>query len=478
MEIKYEGTQALRVSGKINKSNLKQNQYTVSLLHEAFRAGLLNRQELNNIQVQVMLILKDLILNYTKGESSSVTTEIAERLLNSILYSIDAYTLSCGSPEAAIKHLQTIDLKIIYKKGVERVYHWFEETKKLYKEIIKNRLYIQLESYNLTINEAIPLFFKKYNILFDSHSTMTVIDYPLVFDDMSIRGVLYIKNYLEHLRIETEFCKYFNVQDIEKVLSNFGRMIGMDYKIELINIFELVFNNAVFSAMSGNIAGNLVISKYHFNLLNKKLKSLSTEEISLSIEAAIKKLIDSFNINDSSILDYIDQYKTIFIQRSINAVKNDSLSSIIVTEKEEKAKGNVLVLKEGERMSNDKFNLVIKKLTKLTRTADKINFIKSTVSSLYDFIDILNSNCLFGNEFKALFNVLDNMELAVLVKVIFYEELRDGFSRLSSILSNGKKVEIEWKIHFIEFVKELSEERVQLIESCLSKIEFEEIKFY
>jgi len=465
MESENKGAQALIARGKVNTANLKQNQYTISLLNEAFRVELLNRQEINDIQVQIMLILKDLIMRYTRGESSSVTTDTAESLLNSILYCIDAYTLGCNSPEEAIKHLRTMHLKNIYAKGIERVAQWLEETKNLYKEIKKNKLDIPLESYNLTINEAIPLFFKKYGIVFDSHNTMASIDYPLVFDDMSIRGVLYIKNYLEHLRTETEFCKYFSTQDIEKVLNNFGRMIRMDYKIELINIFELVFNNAVFSVLSGSNGNGLMISKYHFDLLDKKLKFLSSHGIGRAIGKAVEKLINGLNINEPDILDYIYRYETIFIQRVVNAVKNDSLNNIIITEKEEKMKSSVFIFEDGERMSDDNFKSVIKRLMELPGTLDKVNLIKSSTGSLYDFVDILNSDCLFGDEFEALFDALGDMELAILAKIVFYEELRDRSLSLSAVVSQEKEGESEWQVRYIEFVRKLGKDRIQSIEN-------------
>jgi hypothetical protein len=51
----------------------------------------------------------------------------------------------------------------------------------------------------------LPIFLKKYNILFEAHNTMASIDYPLAVDDMSLQGVFYIRQYLERLHIESQF---------------------------------------------------------------------------------------------------------------------------------------------------------------------------------------------------------------------------------------------------------------------------------
>lgn len=477
MELKNEGVQALTVHGQIDSANLKKNQYTMSLLNEALRAEALNRQEINNIQFQIMLVLKDMIMSYTRGESTSVTNDTAEGLLNSILYCIDAFTLSRSSPEEAIRNLLTMDLADIHKKGIELVSQWFDEAKRLYGEIRENKLDVGVDAYRLTISEGIPLFFKKYGVVFESHNTMASIDYPLIFDDMSLRGVLYMKNYLEHFKLETEFCNFFSTQEIEKLLINFGRMIRMDYRIELINIFELVFNNSVFSVLSGNTGNELLVSEYHFNFLNMKLKTLSPVRINMAIGKAIARIIGNLHIEDAKLLEYINRYKALFVRRVVNAVKNDSLESIIIIGREEKIKSSTLVFKEGERMDNESFMALIDEIMALESTADRVRLIKSSNSSLYDFVDILNSDCLFGDEFAALFGELGDMELAILARMVFYEELRSDFSGFSSIVLKKKQVETEWQASYIRFLQKQDKERMKLIENYLSEIGYEETDF-
>ncbi|WP_420798637.1 DUF6179 domain-containing protein [Paenibacillus beijingensis] len=69
------------------------------------------------------------IRKYTRGESTSVTTETAESILTSIMYAADAYLLSLEVPEKAIMDLKTIDVRQIYERGVQKVTQCFEETK-------------------------------------------------------------------------------------------------------------------------------------------------------------------------------------------------------------------------------------------------------------------------------------------------------------------------------------------------------------
>ncbi|MCL6625091.1 MAG: DUF6179 domain-containing protein, partial [Alicyclobacillus shizuokensis] len=202
--------QSLTSSNDINPSRLNKHQYTLSLLNEAQRIGLLSHQEVYSIQYKLMVILQDLIRRYTQGESSSVATDTAESILTSILYAVDADLLNFEHPNQAITYLKTSDVVKLYERGVERVSQCLEEVKSLYKEVKQHKLDVPVAAYNTTIDESLPLFIKKYNILFEAHNTMASIDYPLAMDNMRLQGVFYMKHYLERLQLENEFCSRFN----------------------------------------------------------------------------------------------------------------------------------------------------------------------------------------------------------------------------------------------------------------------------
>lgn len=61
---------ALAARSKINEANLQRNAYTVSLLNEGLRTGMLSSEDVYNVQHGLMSILRELISRYTKGESS------------------------------------------------------------------------------------------------------------------------------------------------------------------------------------------------------------------------------------------------------------------------------------------------------------------------------------------------------------------------------------------------------------------------
>ncbi len=438
---------------------------------------MLTRQEVYNIQVGLMRVLEDLIRRYTQGESSSVTAETAESIMASLIYAVDAYTLRFANPDQAVTELKTGDIRKIYEKGIEVVRQCYEETKKLYQEIKKNKLDVPLEPYNMSIDESLPVFLEKYSIVFDAHNTMASIDYPLAIDDMRLQGVFYIRQYLERLQMETRFCHLFSRHDMLELLSNYGKVCRFDYRIELFNIFELVLNNAVFSILSGGAANHIKISSCQYNQLNRMFTRLNASQIASVIHKAMDRLQHDLK-TDPPLTDYINQCRNHLIQRVTNAANHCSLETVIIKEKEEKPKSFVLLLNEMDQMSDVRLRRLVEEIRRCESKEEKVQLIIASFSSLHDYLDLLDSDCLYGDEYEALFATFGDMELAIFAKIVFYEELRSDFLDFQSIVLSGKEGEGEWRMHFIEFMQNLSKERIKAIGNLIYDIDYEEIKFY
>lgn len=463
---------------RIRPKNLKPNQYTISLMEDGLRSGLLNQQEVYSIQNRLMIILQSLIARYTQGESSSVAAETAESLLSSIMYAIDAYMQSIEHPDQAITCLKTGSLQKIYEAGVERVRQCFEDTKQLYREVRRNKLDIPVDAYNMTIDESLPVFFKKYEIVFDAHQTMASIDYPLAIDDMRVQGVFYMKQYLEHLKIETRFCRMFSQADLRELLVNFGRVCRFDYRIELFNIFELVLNNAIFSMLSGAGAHQLQISTASFERLNRLLSETDPSQVSSMIQEAIHRLLQERQICDPSLADYMNRCKKEVIQRIVHAAKHNSLEAVIITRQEETMKPIAFSVSAEDRISDAELRLMLEEIRQLEDKEDKAKLIKSRLRSLHDFLDILESDCLYEDEYEALFETFGDIELAVLFKIVFYESIRNDRKHLLTIINDTEVNGSEWQTYFTHYLKSLSRNRLGSIELLIHHIDYQEITFH
>lgn len=478
MEFNHKSEHSRQISNKlIDQSRLKQNQYTLSLLQEGQRSGFISNQKAYQIQVEMLQVLQQLLLQHTQGESSSVTTETAEGMMTSLIYAIDAYTLHFKNPEEALIQLNNKSIKEIHSKGVELLRRYVDETKQLYQEVKKLKLNVPVDAYQMTIDESLPVFMRHYDIIFEAQNTMASIDYPLAVDDMRLQGVFYIKQYLERLQMETSFCHFFSYQDIMYILINFGKINRFNYQIELFNIFELMINNAVFSLMSGGKATHVRISEIQFERLKQMLADSPADQRAKSVHESISQLQESLQTGQA-LTDYINLYRDTLVQRVNNAAEIGSFEKLIIREVKEHEKTMVFKVNENDRMSDIKMRNLVDRVLESNDTEEKVQLIREHVVSLHDYLDLLHAGCLFNKEYDALFASFGNVELAILAKIVFYEELRDGISDFLDMIAEGVETEKEWKIHYIAFMKQLDDTQIKAVGLLIHEINYEDISFY
>ncbi|XID94586.1 DUF6179 domain-containing protein [Paenibacillaceae bacterium WGS1546] len=453
----------LTVRGSIRKCRLNRNQYTIALMNDGLRSGMLSGTEIMRLQNDFLRILQDLIWKYTQGESTSVATDTAASLMSSMMYAADAYLFSLEEPETAIAHLQTIDVRVIYDRGVEIVRRSLEETRRLYREILAIKLEVPVEAYNLTIEDSIPAFIKNYGILFGAHNTMASIDYPLAVDDMRLQGVFYIKQYLERLKLETEFCALFDRRELLDLLARFGRVCRFNYRIELFNIFELVLDHAIFSVLSGGDADEIRISESQFERLKQRFADLSDERIHAELSDATGKLQQQLPLH-SQLKEYMNSCLENLAQRVTNAARHGSLSAVILADKEEKSNSVAYIFNDKMSMSDVRFRGLLNEIQSCETKEKKVQLILLSVQSFHDLLDLLESDCLYGDEYEALFHEFGDAELAILAKIVFNEELRNGTLNLTSMLSLKKAYSMEWQIQFVQGLKGMSRERLEAVD--------------
>ena len=99
---------------------------------------------------------------------------------------------------------------------------------------------------------------------------------------------------------------------------------------------------------------------------------------------------------------------------------------------------------------------------------DKINLINTNVNSIKDFVDILESNCLFEDEIEFLFSQLGDVELSILGTIVFYDALRNGEVDMLKVLMDIKYTDEEWKDIYLKQLRFLDIDRINQIEEYIN----------
>ncbi len=201
----------------------------------------LSPEEIAAVQSRMMQLLSEEILKYTHDQSSSVPVETAQSLFESMLYCVTAYLDTL--PDAAVA-LKTRDLEKLYRCGLDLIKQYVIECQALLIKVKATRVQTDLIAYNNTIDQCFDEFFESYNPRFEAQNTVTCIDYPLLKDDMSVTGILYIRNYLTELLKENKFCAQFSKNHIRSLLLTHGVKHHLDYRDMLINIPELILEQS------------------------------------------------------------------------------------------------------------------------------------------------------------------------------------------------------------------------------------------
>lgn len=205
-----------------------------------------NRIKVQDIFAQEGFLSADALLpavaslsdRYTSRESSSVTYETANMLMEAVLYCIQE---CLGESE----HVMTSDAMpeplVLYEKGYEAVLAKVKSANALYEELIKDFTDYGCRNYGDTVLKGMPAFFLKYDARFCPQDHIITLDYPLLAGDLELCGVDQIHDYLHKLLMEKRFLGHFDKAAVSGLLSELCPEYGELY---LDNICRPVLSRA------------------------------------------------------------------------------------------------------------------------------------------------------------------------------------------------------------------------------------------
>lgn len=420
----------------IKRENLNEEHYFQSIIEEAQNMKLLSDSELEDIQMQSIKLLTRVTERYTGGESSSVRVETAQSILQSILYSIGIYLKSFPDADMSLEEIKKTPLAELYKQGRKLIEKNINIAKHMLHLIQNERVKNENIAYNDTIENGLPEFFTGYDADYAAHDSPGSIDYPLNIDKMDLCGIEYIYNYLEKLYWENKFCKNFDAYDIDCVLRGYDEK----YQDLLVNIFRIVYTNALGCILANKNIFRLEIGLMDRQYMQEKLEDLSENELNEVLKNASVKLCKELDITNEYLLTYISFTIEELSKRLKKELENDHLESIFVNYKE-KAIKQVIHFMDGDKMDDDLFRAFATEIRECRFVSDKIAIINKEIHSISDLVDILEGACLFGNEFIEFFSTLGDNELAMLSNLL-------PVNKLDSILAESEK---EWHVKLVEY---------------------------
>lgn len=448
----------------LDRFRIDERQYAVTLVREAMRAGLLDAVDLERFQIELMTAVGLAIQESTGGLSSSVRTDDAQRILGSILYGLDLYLLGLPSAEAAVKVLPGLTAASLVLSGRQAITAMFDDCRRLLQAVRDSRISTGLTAYTDLIDNSFTGFFDSYDYRFDARNAHLMIDYPLLSDDMNQTGVIYVRNFLEHLLLENWFCASFEPAVIDRLLTSHGKKYGVAGSELLVNIAELLLKQALAAVLLGRPATDVDLDGQMCAWLANSLQALPAPDAEQRRAAAIEKTLAACVPEKPAAAAYLRPHAELFCRQLLAAARQDTLAAFLTTSGETAAPESERPAQPGVSLSDADLRLLIEQLSEIEDADEKVELILSIVQHPDDLTEILGAACLWGPEFQILFQRLGDYELAVLA-----DPLRDHAPLAARRIGSADNWQIpenaaDWQEQLIIYLHALESERIARIQ--------------
>ncbi|MBE5961935.1 MAG: hypothetical protein E7256_11255 [Lachnospiraceae bacterium] len=435
----------------MDEQQIDKKEYFNSLLLLARQEDMLTADRLQQIQGELFELLKKKAEAFTNGESTSITIDRAEQFFASIHYTIGVY-LESLTLEEKVKALKDEALDYMYQKGFRKIREMVKEAKQILEDIQAMRFETGNIAFQDTLNKGLPAFFRDYNPEFKAHEDAGSIDYPLANVISDQTGITFLASYLKALKTETMFVRQFDNAVVENLLASYDE----EYKDDLFNIYELVLMNAVGCELIEGDEKKLTIDAEERAVLTHQLTGKNTVELTAMLCNAYDRLAGRLDLKDAEKEEQkAYAYRTLSkaVMPLSDALKQNRLESIFLEIKKREKKQKP-VLAQGKEMEDEKLRDLIEEIRDMRYVSDKIALIRRNVNNLDDMAELLDT-CFFGNEFRAVYAMLHELELAYLWEITRDEEEK---------ILNHQAIELkEWQKSLLSYVGALPDNKRKAI---------------
>ena len=303
-----------------DRSNLRFHNYTVTLLDEAYRSGKLDERRVDDIRASVTEALDEAIDIFTLGESSSVMTETANSLLQSVLFCTDAYLMSMSCDDA-IKLLATVSFKEIYTRGMKQVKRLVCESASLLVKVRRSRVNVPCGAYNELLDRRVTAFLKSYNIATNAHIAVRF-DYKTALPTTNLRGIHYVKCDLGYVLRENSFMKAYDEREICYIFKYWCSQHIQSPSDADVNLFRITYICALFADYLKKEHVTLRVTYSECRTAEKLLGTFDEGEISDILRSTASHLV----YGDP---DYNKKALELMLPELVRALKNGNLSSVL-----------------------------------------------------------------------------------------------------------------------------------------------------
>lgn len=265
-------------------------------------------------------VTAELAKKYTSGESTSITFEQAERLMEAVLYCISA----CCEQKDALAGGRKPSAGEAYQRGYGFIQERTKACLKQYNQMLSGFCAYGNENYYDTVCNAIPGFFRLYDARLAPQETVISMDYPVLLPMTQWKGIDAMERYIMCIHLEQIFLGKFEEQEVRLVLEMFQK----SYRGQFYNICSIFLRH---------LLGILLLqferrekSEDRYAVLQEIVRRYPREELQKILNQAVDALVCKMWKGQQELAEYLKADTEEYSAALVRAAENSSLPAIVV----------------------------------------------------------------------------------------------------------------------------------------------------
>ena len=270
---------------------------------------------------ELMPVVAKLSRKYTSGESTSVTYERANSLMEAALYCIG----ECED-EYALAGEHILSAEEAYGLGYQRIVERVKRTRESYNDMIVHFNAYGNENYHDTVTRALPGFFLYYDARFEPGENVITMDYPTLIPIRDVSGIRAIEKYVAYIRLEQKFMEVFPEEYVREILRRFHK----SYEKLFCNICSILLRNILGCILIGMGTEPIAERETEYERLKQVVSRYSKEQLKAVLETMICRMVREKWGDDKELEEYLNADIADFVAELMTTARNDSLPKVIV----------------------------------------------------------------------------------------------------------------------------------------------------
>lgn len=248
---------------------------------------------------ELMPIVGRLAEKYCGYESSSMTYERAEQLMEAVLYCIHEME-NAGMKDMAVAS-KDMSAQQAYEIGAKLVKQKTKKALALYNLLMPDFEWYGSKCLRDTMTKGMSEFFKWYDHQLEPQNTILTLDYPVLCDLSEFTGIDRIYAFLECIRMEQRFLGKFPRGYVQALLSAHNSMYGDMVE----NISEIVLQSVLGHVLAKRALSEQRLAQDDHLRIQTLCRQTDIEGIRELLENAVSVLVTEHFEEDGDLSDYL-----------------------------------------------------------------------------------------------------------------------------------------------------------------------------